>query len=146
MTGIDPLMAGVRQYLRELPDDQFSDLVQTVRLPADPANPAAQPAPAAPLAPVVPLRPAVDESNLPITRRSDFRSKVDRLAQLAAEANPTLHAVPTPAPPPVDDTPSAPTGFSVNRAQGASGSGGPPPETERSRNSRLIGDLLKGQR
>lgn len=33
MNGIDPLRAGVQQYLRELSDDDWRELVQTVRPP-----------------------------------------------------------------------------------------------------------------
>lgn len=35
MNPIDYLRLGVEQYLRELPDDEFSDLVQLVRPPGD---------------------------------------------------------------------------------------------------------------
>ena len=36
MTAIDYLRLGVEQYLRELPDDEFAQLVAVVRLPDTP--------------------------------------------------------------------------------------------------------------
>ncbi|WP_170981011.1 hypothetical protein [Mycolicibacterium sp. CR10] len=40
MNPIDYLRLGVEQYLRELPDDEYSDLVQRARPPNDQRDPA----------------------------------------------------------------------------------------------------------
>jgi hypothetical protein len=80
--------------------------------------------------------PAVDESNLPLTRRSEFRGKVSQLWDITQAAGPNGHqgiadaaaarapqATPQPEPP-------APQGYAVNRAQGSqSGAGTPPAPT-----------------
>jgi hypothetical protein len=100
--------------------------------------------------------PTVDESNLPITRSSGFAQKCGQLADLTAAANGQGYqhgitdaanaygGIKPPEQPQPEPVAPQPTPMSVNRGQGGSSGGGPPAESERSRNSRLIQDL-RGQ-
>jgi hypothetical protein len=102
-------------------DSERRELMARVNQKADPA-----------------AQPAVDKSNLPVTRRSDFRGKVSQLWDITQASGPN----PQPAPP--QPEPAAPQGFSSNRAQGASSSDWAP-INERDRNRQKINDIMQGR-
>ena len=125
----------VGQHIAGLSQDDYDAMVATFR-------PQANPAPA----------PAVDESNLPLARRSSFAEKCGVLADItarctdgngytagiadaaAARDNPQP---PEPQPQPFQQT----TGYSVNRAQGAAGGSDWAPIKERDLNTQKIADI-----
>jgi hypothetical protein len=127
----------VGQHIAGLSQDDYDTMVARFR-----PQPAPAPAPPAP----------VDESNLPITRRSGFTAKVDQLAELAQSCGPNGYTqgitdavaarAPQAPPEPEPVVQQGPTPFAVNRGQSQSSSGAPMPEIEANRNRRLIGDHL----
>jgi hypothetical protein len=67
-----------------------------------------------------------DESNLPVTRRSEFRAKMSQLTEITANCGPNGYqgiadaaAARAPQAAPQPEQPSAPQGYAVNRAQGS---------------------------
>ena len=129
--------AVIESRLARMSDADWHALTKRVRPPADPA-------PA-----------AVDESQLPLARRSSFARKCGQLADLAEAAGgqgqqggfaaalnargvPTMPELPQPQPEPVQQ------GFQINRAQGASASD-PPPINTKDVNKQRISDILNGR-
>jgi hypothetical protein len=116
-------------------DSERRELMARVNQKADPA-----------------AQPAVDKSNLPVTRRSDFRGKVSQLWDITQASGPNgnqgiaaaVAARTNPQPAPPQPEPAAPQGFSSNRAQGASSSDWAP-INERDRNRQKINDIMQGR-
>jgi hypothetical protein len=128
----------VGQHIGGLSQDDYDAMVARFRPQATPA-------------------PAVDESNLPITRRSGFAAKCGQLADLTANCGPNGHqgighaaaafepAQPQPQPEVVAHatTYEAQPGFKTNRAQGSSGNSDWVPETSKDRNNRIVNEILQ---
>jgi hypothetical protein len=113
----DPLKAGVEQYLRELPDDQWDDLTSRVRLqrPATFSEKAGQ---------LWDLTQQCVDGNGYTRGMSDAMAARDQQPQ-----------------PPEPVAPQQPPGFAPNRAQAASGGSDWAPINDRDLNRQKIADI-----